>query len=350
MPSVQRTLLAALLLGGSAHELATAFAPSSMHPVSSSKTESVTALSAGGFGGGASTARKSKGSKKKKAAAVSSVPAFDVNASLLRLEKVYDELSQADAKRLADDSDDWTEDDRITSEYVVTVRPSNGNLDWVPIGQMLIARKLSTYDHDDEDDEDDEAINKPLMHATVSLYCRELARMAVLASRVGYSNVPRNELQYAVEPAGSWHKHVYDAILEENKKGEVTMTRTEAATILGFDDVSDVDRSSLKQAYRSLSMKWHPDRLLDLSEEEAQAGADKYFQIKQAYEKMLSASSGSWYESLGGKERTDFIKFDSQLLSIGKAHQIVEAQDLQSAVVPLDPELVQGFVARSMSR
>mmetsp|Transcript_1325 Transcript_1325/g.1786 ORF Transcript_1325/g.1786 Transcript_1325/m.1786 type:complete len:374 (+) Transcript_1325:100-1221(+) len=340
-------------------------------PATTSPSSLTTPLAAGGFGGGGGSAtasrKSSKSNKKKKSPSSSSfgsstktnIPSFDVSASLLRLEKRYEELSQADAKRLFDagdeDDDIWSssnsnnkQDDRVTTEYVVTARPTTGNLDWVPVGQLLMARRLASYDHDEHDDH---AINKPLMNAAISLYCRELAHMAALGSRVGFANVPRNQLQYAVEPTDSWHKHVYDTVIfqDKNKNKEITMTRAEAAQVLGFDHVNDLDRSSLKRAYRTLSMQYHPDRLLEASEQEQVEGAERYGRVKRAYE-MLLTSSDSWYESLGGKERTDFIKIDTQLLSIGKANELLDFQQLLSAVVPLDPVLVQGFVARSMVR
>ena len=321
---------------------------------------------AGGFGGTAFSKRNNK-SKNKKASTNKKLPStvsFDANASLLRLEKKYEELSQADAKRLAkQDHDVDIYDDIVSTEYIVAVRPSSQSSssfsssvsDWVPVAQLMLCRKDHFVSNNDDD-------SKHLLYSAVSFYCRELAQAALLGSRM-FAVVPRNYLQYSVESTSSFYKHVYDNILVDSVDSDnESMTNANARSLLGLveDDKgnnSSLDRSTLKKAYRNLSMEWHPDRMIGESKEKQREAATRYANIKQAYETLLAGGTvqldsqaktmPSWYESLGGRERTDFWVLDKPLLPIAKAQSALDMERVESAVTGLDPDLVQSFVARN---
>lgn len=258
-------------------------------------------------------------SKNKKAGSVKKTP-YDVNASILRLGKKYDELLLNNAKTLkkefADDSD------LITSEYVIAARASPNVPDWIPVAQLILARSSE---------------DSVLPIAAASYYCRELNQLAIQGSRV-FQSVPRNLMEYSMEPADSFYKYVYDAIIDAKS---VAMTTAQAREVLGV--AHDDDDGAIKQKYRRLSFEYHPDRAADKAEE--------YGQVQLAYETigMRRMSQGhSWYASLGGRARTDFVG-PIELMSIEKAENTMQASNLQSAVCGLNPDMVQSFVARSQS-
>jgi len=290
-----------------------------------------------GMGMAKKASKKKKGSKQK-----TKTPPFDVNASLLRLEKRYDDLMVAAAKTLAKEEE--SVDDLVTTEYVVAARGGTVT-DWVPIAQLCLARSYA-------DAHFSEGSSDAAVQAAVSYYCREFSHVAAMGSRV-FQSIARNELQYAVESADSFHKHVYEVVVEgkhdDNRNDEV-MTKTEARSVLELDSDAN-DKSTVKQVYRKMSYTWHPDRFVgtDISKEEREDAADKYARIKLAYETLSSGvreGGKSWYESLGGRARTDFCG-PVNLSSLGAAKDALEAAKMQSAVVGLDPDLVQAFVARS---
>lgn len=296
-----------------------------------------------GMGMGANT----KGGTKKKNGKVKqpSNPPYDVSASLLRLDKKYEELQLAAAKTLQKEFE--SDDDLVTTEYIITARASPIVADWVPVAQLCLARTQA-------DAHASEGAADPTLQAAVSLYCRELSHVAGMGSRL-FQSVARNELQYAVESMDSFHKHVYEVVLEgknENTKNENVMTKTEARSVLQLE-VDVVDKSEIKRVYRKMSMAWHPDRFVgkDLTDEEMKEASVMYSKIKLAYETLESGIreiGKSWYESLGGRARTDFHG-PVRLSPISEAKALLEASKVSSAVVGLDPEMVQGFVARSQA-
>ena len=301
-----------------------------------------------GMGGGKSKGMGGGGSSKK-----NSVPPFDVNASMLRLEKRYEEIMKVSAKSMAKEEEDprWSsntdddDDDSMTTEYVITARADTkqgGALrDWIPIAQLCVQRPETEYEN-----------TKEILQEAVSTYCRELSYVAAYGAPV-FSTVPRNVVQYGVEPMDSFYKHVYDCVVEPGTSGSTAsaMTKVEARNILGLDDPDTIDKSSIKQAYRKLSFELHPDRLADdLEEESKKAAADRYSQVQLAFEALSSGvreEGSSWYESLGGKARTDFIG-PVNLLPLGAAQAQIERRGIEAAVLGLDPELVQSFVARNL--
>lgn len=303
-------ILSTLVLLASSH--VTAFS-SHVPPTLSASTTSLYA--------GMGMAATSSKNKNKKSANAKKTP-YDVNASLLRLGKKYDELLLNNAKTLKKESAD--ESDLVTSEYVIAARAGPTVPDWIPVAQLVLARS-------DED--------SVLPVASASYYCRELSQLAIQGSRV-FQSVPRNLMEYSMEPADSFYKYVYDAVISTKS---VVMTTAQAREVLGV--AHDADDAAIKQKYRRLSFDYHPDRAADKEEE--------YGQVQLAYETigMRRMSQGhSWYASLGGRARTDFVG-PIELMSLEKAENTMQASNLllQSAVCGLNPSMVQSFVARSQS-
>jgi DnaJ-domain-containing protein 1 len=307
------------------------------------RQEPALSASARGMGGGMATKKKAKKGK----SASENAP-FNVNASLMRLEKRYDELSLADAKRLQQDED--SPDDLVTTEYIVTARVLSKSQkssvpDWVPIAQLCMARTMA-------DAHASEGASDPAINAAVSLYCRELSLAAAFGAPV-FQSVARNEMEYAVENMDSFHKHVYEVVINgknEDAKNENVMTKVDARTVLKLEEES-VDKSVLKQAYRKLSFALHPDRFVgsDKTEEEIKAASAEFGRVKLAYETLSSGvrdEGKSWYESLGGRARTDFAG-PLSLLSLAGAQSTIDAMGVQSALIQLDPKMVAQFLVRA---
>eukprot|EP00977_Amphora_coffeiformis_P011698 scaffold2829_cov147-Amphora_coffeaeformis.AAC.6 len=305
-----------------------------------SKKKSSTAL---GAGFGRAVASKKKSSNKKTKKVLSTTP-FDVSASLLRMEKVYDELSHTETKRIRREDDIDDPNEIVTAEYMIATRCSPVIADWVPVAQIILARPL-LYAEASEGSAD------PLVRAAISQYCREISHVAGMGSKV-FQSLPRNSMQYAVESVESFHKHVYEVAIEgknENANNEQVMTKAEARRLLQIDD--RVELADIKRTYRKMSMALHPDRFVGQSDDAKETGAAQYAKIKLAYETLQSGirnGKQSWYESLGGRARTDFSVV-SNLFSFKEAEELMTKQRAKAAVCGLDPELVQTFVARSQS-
>jgi hypothetical protein len=292
--------------------------------------------------------KKAKGVGKPSDSA-SKVP-FNVNSSLLRLEKRYEEISLAAAKTLKQDED--SPDDLVTTEYIVAARVVGKSQrssvpDWVPIAQLCLSRAAS-------DAHTSEGAFDPVTQAAVSLYCRELSLAASIAARL-FQSVARSEMQYSVESMDSFHKHVYEVVIEgknENTKNEGVMTKLEARAALQLEgDASD--KSEIKRAYRNLSFALHPDRFVgtDKTDEEIKVSSGEYARVKLAYETLSSGvrnEGRSWYESLGGKARTDFAG-PIDLIPLSIAESTLQAKGIQSAITSLASDIVQSFVVRSQS-
>jgi hypothetical protein len=268
-----------------------------------------------------------------------------VQSSIIRLEKKYDELLLWHAKNLQKDEDETVE--TVTTEYVVATQAVGYVADWVPVGQLCLARRS---DHDA-----DESCIKDLLTAAVSMYCRELSHVASMGSKV-FQSVPNTQLQWSVEPVDSYYKHVHDAAKgkQNDASSESSMTKLEARSELEIP-LDLVDLKEIKQVYRKLSFKWHPDRFVgqEQSNDDAQAASDRYARIKLAFETLSSGTRDqgkSWYESLGGKSRTDFMTV--KLQSIASAEAVFETfvstnRKVETGMCRLDPDTVQSFVARS---
>ena len=128
------------------------------------------------------------------------------------------------------------------------------------------------------------------------------------------------------------------------------MNKHDARKVLQLEGDSH-DKSEIKQQYRKLSFALHPDRFVgtERSDTDIQVSKDHYARVQLAYETLSSGvrngGESSWYQSLGGRSRTDFVG-PIDLLSLAEAQDRMPTT-VQSAVVGLQAELVQGFVTRS---
>jgi DnaJ domain len=326
---------------------------------------------------------------------------FDVSASLARLEKRYGELELAAAKQLArQDKEDDTENNEdprwaattnsdendkeeetsntiiITSEFIVAARASSkvGVDDWVPIAQLLVSRpdndSMSTsVSRTSSSSSTSMSSSMDLASLAVAAHCRELSHLAALGAPAFFKSVARNGLEYSLESIDSFHKHVYTGVVDGGHAK--VMTKAEARRVLGLDEAnrgsiangsssgSDDNsntivnpKAAIKQAYRRLSFDLHPDRFQGETAEENEAAAQRFALVKQAYESLSSGVRGvqgsSWYESLGGKSRTDFCG-PVELISLATAlDDLNNKHGCETAIAGLDKDLIQSFVARNL--
>lgn len=310
---------------------------------------------------GGTATKKKKGGKKKK---VQTTSKFDVSKACLKSEKLYDKLQKESAKEFEEDEDDI---EFVTAEYMVAARIKPRDFkdvnvpgavsvsDWVPVAQLCLKR------HVDDPGFDSHIRDCARIQTAVSYYCREISYLATLGASI-FKSIPRNNIEYAAEPIDSFYKFVYEDVIEgknQNEKDDNTMTKAEARKVLDLEE-GCTDSSEIKSAYRKLSFKLHPDRFVgkNRSEEEINQAAADFAKVKVAYESMSSGvrdSNGgngsglnkSWYESLGGRSRTDFAKL--QLLSLQDAKKRFEDEKYESAVAGLLPETVMAFVTRNQA-
>lgn len=320
-----------------------------------------------GMGMGVTTKSKKQSGKNKnvgKASSPGTTP-FDVNASLLRMEKKYDELTREVAKKLLDGEDDDTEgtenaldsaaasDGMLTSEYVIAARAASKRAtlpDWVPIAQLCLKRPESEYY---------EGAADAMVQMAISACRRELSHVAAGGAPV-FATIARNELQYSVESIDSFDKFVYNDVMNGKSKQnpEDKMTKVVARQTLGLITVdgeaapaADISKVDIKQAYRRLSFELHPDRF-EGTIEECENAKVRFGRVQLAYETLTSgirAGEGglSWYESLGGRARTGFVG-PIDLLPLTLAEEHLQRHNAEIAVAGLDPTVVQSFVARNL--
>lgn len=326
-------------------------------------------MAGAGMGMGGMTAKSKKKGKKKKSKAgggmggspkSSSSTPYDASASLLRNERIYDEICKEAYKELDSEYDDY---DSITTEYTVTARSAAAAsiADWIPVAQIVVVRPLDAGSGGSDGDSQ----HLESIRAAVSEFCREAYHAAVIAAPV-FNTVPRNEVQYGVEPLDSFHRYVYDDVIEgksstgsSGAKGDAIMTKPEARTLLELDEDS-TDAGEIKRAYRKRTFALHPDRFVgvDRTEAEQNQTSEEFAKVKIAYEVLSSGvrgttengvSSGkSWYESLGGRARMDFAG-PIDLLPISKAKKTIEGLGCRTAIVGLSPDVSMAFVARNQA-
>ena len=330
----------------------------------------------------ATSSKKKKGKKNKKNGASKNIGSsdkkYDVAKSMIKSEKLYDELMSESMKALQVDDDEWDESTmEITTEYIVAARCIPGSIstkasgaiasasDWVPVAQIVIVRPVHLHEEEDESDE----LN-PSVRATISYYCREISYTAALQAPT-LKSLPRSMMQYSAEPLDSFVKYVYEDVIEgksvdtfidpNNAEGgaKVSMTKSKAREILVLEPGCK-DATLIKKAYKQQSMLYHPDRFIgsDKTKEEIDKSTARFGLVKMAF---LALSSGvrsevtngepssqttrSWYESLGGKARSDFVG-PIDLISVEKASLLCN-KAFKCAVVGLDSDLTMSFIARN---
>ena len=153
----------------------------------------------------------------------------------------------------------------------------------------------------------------------------------------------------------SFYKFVYEDVIEgknQNEKNDSVMTKAESRMVLGLSEDCN-DANEIKKSYRSLTFQLHPDRFVgvDRSEEETKEANDRFAKVKLAYETLNSGvrdngrnGQTSWYESLGGRARTDFSGA-IDLISMKKANEQL-TKEYMVAVCGLQPDVVMSFVTR----
>jgi hypothetical protein len=320
---------------------------------------------------------------------------YDVAKAWIKSQKLYDEIMSESTRAFNAAPDDVDGDGEpgviadVATEYIVAARcragdggggRGNGNSalrsasDWIPVAQMCVVRPARP-----EDDGggrrggavDDEATHSLPVRAAVSYYCREIFFAATLASPA-LKSLPRNLVEYSAEPVDSWMRHVYgdviegksaDSYVDAGTGAKVGMTKGRAREVLGLDAGCN-DAAAIKSAYKRESMACHPDRFVNAEKtgEGAAVGhAERFALVKMAYEALNSgvrdagggdggaAPSGrrSWYESLGGRSRTDFVG-PIDLMPMEAAGAICNGA-FRSAIVGLDPDLTNAFVLRNQA-
>jgi hypothetical protein len=158
-------------------------------------------------------------------------------------------------------------------------------------------------------------------------------------------------MQYSFESNDSFFKHVYETVVEGGVKNLDSMSKTEARTTLGLESSAESapEKADIKQAYKKLAFQLHPDRFEGTSEE-CEEAAHRFGRVKLAYETLSSGvreSGSSWYESLGGRARTEFVG-PVNLLPLAAAQEQMERKRAKGALLGLDQNLIQSFVARNL--
>mmetsp|Transcript_18357 Transcript_18357/g.26797 ORF Transcript_18357/g.26797 Transcript_18357/m.26797 type:complete len:253 (+) Transcript_18357:1-759(+) len=226
--------------------------------------------------------------------------------------------------------------------------------DWVPVSQLCLKRYV------DDPGFDSHVRDCERLSTAISYYCREVSHVASLSASI-FKQVPRQAIQYSVEPIDSFHKFVYEDVIEGKNQDEAngnTMNKADARTILQLEEGCN-DASEIKSAYRKLSFKLHPDRFVgkNRSEEEIKLASEDFGKVKLAYESMSSGvrSNGadgskkkSWYESLGGRSRTDFSGA-LKLQPLETAKETFQEGGYKAAIAGLSPETVMAFVTRNQA-
>ena len=115
--------------------------------------------------GMSSTLSKKKGKKNKKRMGKTKTSfdkKYDVAKSMIKSEKLYDDLMADSIKALQKEDDD---DIEITTEYIIAARCEPGSTlakassaisaasDWVPVAQICIQRPIHLHEEEDESDE-----------------------------------------------------------------------------------------------------------------------------------------------------------------------------------------------------
>jgi len=326
------------------------FLPRFFHPAPLTMVATSSQKKGMGMGGGAGTGMgKKSGNKSKRrrtAAASASVP-FDAAAAYNRSEKRYDELiAEADAS-----DPDGPYGGLMAREYMIVAQQTgtvgagaSSLFDWTPAAHLVLVGADSLSDPTTAAERGVSSLKREIHHALVT-------------GIPSAASLPRSEVRYALEPLRDFMEYVFDAVIADKASDgdEKPMSKAEARRILGLE--SDSDASTVKRAYRKITLAYHPDRFAASGEEEPEEAAEKFQAGTRAYETLgggmgATVEGSSWYESLGGRARTEF----SGPLILGKAGVAgalegapFEAGGYKVAVSAVDPEITMMFIARNQA-
>ncbi|GMI54094.1 hypothetical protein ScalyP_jg4511 [Parmales sp. scaly parma] len=298
-----------------------------------------------GFGAAAAPTKT-----KKKSSAPTKSP-LDLKAALQKSEILYDEYELQGGREAHTEVDDET---GITTnsnplrfrEFVLATKSTAKNApatlkDWIPISYLCILSPVPGGDQPDVLDLSSPVVtNAVRTHRLAAVFGAENSVDSFL------SGASRQNLIFAIEPIDDYQKFVHDKLVKPKGSGteDATqdMTRKVAREILGVTEIPDLDSEdgakTLKNKYRKLSMKYHPD-----SNPDSDATADLFNRVKVAYEVLSINTVG--YENLGGKERNNFKVVE---LGGGKNNQdaIFESKH-KSAILPMMSDNIKFFMARN---
>lgn len=222
--------------------------------------------------------------------------------------------------------------------------------DWVPVCQLCIL--------DGKDNDMDEAF----IAQCAATYAKEV-HYALTTQIPSLAKVAAPLLEYAAEPMPSFEKYVYplfDPSFKEKESGG-TMGKKEATAILFPGDDAEAqgaaDAGTIKRAHRKMSMKFHPDAGAGLDASEVEANAVLFRLVQEAYS-VLGAETHSqgmsWYEAVGGTERSDFTGSlplgDLKIGAVAEGAQKGHAAGggcWSQAVQALDPDIPNFFATRN---
>ena len=325
-----------------------------------SKSKGGTAKSSGFGGGGAGGAEK-KGTTDA------------AKALLARSEKLFEELEEVAAAEGAsadeEDSGGGNSDssDLILRYFIVAARLKGEKerqtatgaakqlTDWVPVVQLAVLgqQRLKVQ-------------NEEFLGKTTSALARETLHALTSAVPSLKAAVSGPMLEYSAEPMSSFEKFIYvmydKSFLE---KGQEAMTRAEAAAAFEIDSPDEVDAGELKRQYRKLSAALHPDNNQGLEGAEAEAVAERFRKVQEAYivlgsqvvsggekagEEVGKNAVASWYESVGGGDRLDFMG-PLEMGAVGKAARGAELGHAlggwSQAICGIEPDITQFFASRN---
>ena len=214
--------------------------------------------------------------------------------------------------------------------------------DWVPVA--LIALGCG----------DEAGDPKSIVPSALGACCREVVEGAS-QDWPSLKKVGRETMQYSFEPLDSFESHVYEGMTTRTEK------RQEAATTLGLE--SGWSAGDVKKAHRKAMMDLHPDKFIGeggvVDEEGAAAAKERMNAVQEAYGTLgggQGAGSGSFYEAVGGKARTEFsgALVKEMLSPLGKVRP-EQSKDFgeggwRAGIVPMTQSVTKEFVTRNLLR
>ena len=102
-----------------------------------------------------------------------------------------------------------------------------------------------------------EGASDEMVQTAISTVCRELSHLACMGAPI-FSKIARNDLQYSVESVDSFHKYVYDEVVEgkANKSPDQAMTKAQARKTLSIgEDATKADIDEVVARYHDVGVR-----------------------------------------------------------------------------------------------